>query len=109
LPCITLPDIYTKDEKDVEEEWVPDEDVSTTLRAKILALKVCRNRSLAHASSDKALEISAPVLKMFATLLEHNGSFSAKFSEDEEYAHLGVLGPCEVADRRILARKSSPV
>ena len=73
---------------DAEEEWVIDEDVSTTLQAKILALKVCRNRSLAHASSDKALEISTPVLKMFGTLLEHNGSFSASFSESEEYAIL---------------------
>ena len=72
---------------DAEEEWVLDEDVSPALRAKVLALKVCRNRSLAHGSSDKALEISTPALKMFATLLEHNGSFSAS-SEREEYAYL---------------------
>jgi len=84
--------MYIKDEMDAEEEWLPDEDISATLRAKILSLKVCRNRSLAHASSDKALEISAPVLKMFATLLEHSGSFSASSSESEEYAHLGVCG-----------------
>jgi sister-chromatid-cohesion protein PDS5 len=81
---------------DAEEEWVLDEDVSPTLQAKILALKVCRNRSLAHGSSEKALEISTPVLKMFASLLEHNGSFSASFSEREEYAHILVLDLCEV-------------
>ena len=65
-----------------------DEDVSSTLQAKILALKVCRNRSLAHSSSDKALEISTPALKMFATLLEYDGSFSAHSGEREEYVHL---------------------
>ncbi|KAF8223437.1 cohesin-associated protein Pds5 [Tricholoma matsutake] len=71
-------------EMETEEEWVLEEDVSPILRAKILALKVCRNRSFAHASSEKALEISTPVFKMFATLLEHNGSFSASFSESED-------------------------
>ncbi|KAF5383320.1 hypothetical protein D9615_004981 [Tricholomella constricta] len=78
----TLPDPAQKDDMDVDEEWVADEDVAPTLRAKILVLKVCRYRSLAHASSDKALEISTPVLKMFATLIEHSGSFTGQAGED---------------------------
>lgn len=60
-----------------DEEWAEEEAVSPTLRAKILSLKVCRNRSLAHAASDTALERSKPILKMFTTLLEHSGSFAA--------------------------------
>ena len=56
---------------------MPDE-----LRAKILALKVCRNRCLAHASSEKALEIATPVLKLLATLLEHEGSLNMPVEEE---------------------------
>ena len=32
-----------------------DDDVSDDLRWKLLSLKVCRNRCLAHATSDQAL------------------------------------------------------
>jgi sister chromatid cohesion protein PDS5 len=60
-----------------DEEWAEDDAVSPTQKAKVLSLKVCRNRSLAHASSDTALEVSEPVLKMLVTLLEHSGSFTA--------------------------------
>ncbi|KAJ7839550.1 armadillo-type protein [Mycena olivaceomarginata] len=67
---------------DTEEEWADEADVSDNLRAKILALKVCRNRSLAHADKENALEIATPVLKMLATLLEHGGSFIAESGED---------------------------
>jgi sister-chromatid-cohesion protein PDS5 len=68
---------------------VEDDDVSLNLRAKILSLKVYRNRSLAHASSDAALEISTPVLKMLTTLLDHSGSFTADAAE--EYVPFAAL------------------
>ncbi|KAG5654557.1 hypothetical protein H0H81_000082 [Sphagnurus paluster] len=67
---------------DDDEEWVSDEDISPTLRAKLLALKVCRYRSISQASSENALEISTPVLKMLATLLEYRGSFTEQEQED---------------------------
>ena len=56
------------------EEWVEDEDVPELLRAKVLALKTCRNRCLSHAGSEKAMEIATPVMKLCATLLEQNGT-----------------------------------
>jgi sister chromatid cohesion protein PDS5 len=65
-----------------DEEWTEDDAVSPTQSAKVLSLKVCRNRSLAHASSDTALEISKPVLKMLTTLLEHSGSFTADAGDE---------------------------
>lgn len=64
------------------EEWALDDEVSWNLKAKILSLKVCRNRCLAHASSDAAAEISSPVLKMLTTLLDNNGSFKADAAEE---------------------------
>lgn len=67
---------------DDEEEWSEDADVPPSLQAKILSLKVCRNRSLAHAASDSAVEIFRPVLKMLTALLEHAGSLSAD-ADDE--------------------------
>lgn len=55
---------------------MPDE-----LLVKVLALKVCRNRCLSHALSEQAIEIATPVLKLFATLLEHDGSLGAQVEE----------------------------
>ncbi|KAH9941134.1 armadillo-type protein [Epithele typhae] len=65
------------DSMDIDNsEWEPDERVSYEVRAKILALKVCRNRCLAHAGSESALEIAQPVIRMFSTVLFHDGSFT---------------------------------
>ena len=62
---------------DTEEDWVEDDFMPLELRAKIIALKVCRNRCLAHAESETALEIAQPVMRMFSTILQYEGSFSA--------------------------------
>lgn len=67
---------------DADTEWAEDEDVKPQLRAKILSLKVCRNRCLAHANSETALDVATPVLKMFLTLLEHSGSLQSDISEE---------------------------
>ncbi|KAJ7145311.1 armadillo-type protein [Mycena crocata] len=79
---LMIPTSPLDEDIDMDEEWADESEVSDNLRAKILALKVCRNRSLAHASADNALEIATPVLKMLATLLEHGGSFVAEAGED---------------------------
>ncbi|KIK94536.1 hypothetical protein PAXRUDRAFT_827895 [Paxillus rubicundulus Ve08.2h10] len=65
------------EEMDVDDDWVQDDDMTPLQSARMLALKVCRNRCLANASSETALDIATPVLKMFSTLLEHYGSYSA--------------------------------
>lgn len=72
---------------DSDADWVEDDDVQPRLRARILALKVCRNRCLAHASTDTALEVATPVLKMLSTLLDHAGSYSAD-ATDESVLHV---------------------
>ncbi|KAJ7755342.1 armadillo-type protein [Mycena maculata] len=64
------------------EEWADESEVSDNLRAKILALKVCRYRTLAHAEADTALEIATPVLKMLATLVDYGGSLTEDSGED---------------------------
>jgi sister chromatid cohesion protein PDS5 len=65
-----------------DDEWIEKDNMSPLLRAKLLSLKVCRNRCLAHAESDIALDIATPVLKMFITLLEQSGSLRPN-DEDE--------------------------
>lgn len=55
-------------------EWVDDDKLPPLAKAKILSLKVCRRRCLAHAQLDSALDIANPVLKMFFTLLDNGGS-----------------------------------
>jgi sister chromatid cohesion protein PDS5 len=91
---------------DVENEWFEDDEVPAELRAKILALKVCRNRSLAHASSESALEISTPVLKMLTTLLLNNGSF--KPDSDDECVYLChvvfATAKCRISSPRVMSR-----
>jgi sister-chromatid-cohesion protein PDS5 len=65
------------------EEWADDRtwDMSDNLCAKILALKTCRNRSLAHADKENALEIAMLVLKMLAAPLGHRGLFISESGE----------------------------
>ncbi|KAI6134781.1 armadillo-type protein [Pisolithus croceorrhizus] len=63
------------EDMDVDNDWVNDDDIPPILRARIQALKVCRNRCLAHASSPNAIDIATPALKMFTTLTQHSGSF----------------------------------
>lgn len=67
---------------DTGEEWMEDTEVTPALHAKLLSLKVCRNRCLAHASSETALDIATPVLKMFATLIDNAGSFAPDSGEE---------------------------
>ncbi|KAI0064905.1 cohesin-associated protein Pds5 [Artomyces pyxidatus] len=76
------PSLPDPDDMNNEIEWVDNDDLTPTMRAKILSLKVCRNRCLAHASSDSALDIATPFLKMFITLLEFGGSLKADSEDD---------------------------
>lgn len=60
--------------EDNDDEWAEDSQLNDTGKAKILALKVMHNRCLAHAESDAALDMSAPVFKLLFALLENTGS-----------------------------------
>jgi len=70
------------DEMDVDAEWIEKSDVPPSLSKKIVALKVCRYRCLAHATDDTALDMATPVLRMFFALLEHGGSLHAENEDD---------------------------
>ncbi|TBU45152.1 armadillo-type protein [Dichomitus squalens] len=72
----SAPDV-DEDMMETDEDWLDDERMPIDLRAKILALKVCRNRCIAHAGSETALDIAHPVIRMFSTVLQYEGSFSA--------------------------------
>ena len=67
---------------DTDEEWTEDDDLSPQVRAKLFALKTCRNRCLAHAGDDNALDIAKPVLKMFSTLVVNVGSFTEDANDE---------------------------
>jgi sister-chromatid-cohesion protein PDS5 len=72
---------------DVDAEWIEKSDAPPSLSKKIKALKVCRNRCLAHATSDTALDIATPVLRMLFALLEHGGSLQAENEDELVYLH----------------------
>lgn len=74
---------------DVDDEWGERADVPPSFNKRVLALKVCRNRCLAHAESDSALDIVTPALKMFFALLENGGSLHAE--NDDEFVSLSTL------------------
>jgi sister chromatid cohesion protein PDS5 len=77
-----LQDVMDTDEVD---EWGPDVDVSWLTRAKLLSIKICRNRCIAHGGSGSALDLGNPVLTMLLTLLQHGGSMTEEARD--EYAH----------------------
>ncbi|KAF8970162.1 armadillo-type protein [Flammula alnicola] len=79
---LMVPSPIDPEEEDKEEEWMEDDAVPDELRAKLFALKVCRNRCLAHAATEQALEIATPVLKLLATLVEHDGTLNLEVEED---------------------------
>ncbi|KAF8726601.1 hypothetical protein AX14_007667 [Amanita brunnescens Koide BX004] len=79
---LMVPIEINPDDMETDEEWFEDDEVPDELKAKLLALKVCRNRSLAFGSSDKALDIATPVLKMLASVLENNGSLTPDANEN---------------------------
>ncbi|OBZ77502.1 Sister chromatid cohesion protein pds5 [Grifola frondosa] len=70
------------DQMDTDEEWVEGSAMTPELRAKLLSLKVCRNRCIAHSSAETAVDIARPVLKMFAALIRFNGSFTSEAVDD---------------------------
>ncbi|KAI0689173.1 armadillo-type protein [Cytidiella melzeri] len=74
--------VLDKDAMNTDEEWVEDNQMTPQLQCKLLALKVCRKRCLAHANSDHAMDIAKPVLRMLMTLLQHSGSFSEDAVDD---------------------------
>ena len=59
---------------EVEDEWVSDKDLIPLGEAKVLAIKVCRHRCLAHARSEVAADLAKPVISMLVTLLENGGA-----------------------------------
>jgi len=68
-------------EESADEEWYEEEEVPDELRSKVLALKVIRNRCLARKSSEQALEIATPVLKLLMSLIDFEGSFNEDVEE----------------------------
>ncbi|KAH9985602.1 armadillo-type protein [Russula vinacea] len=79
---LMTPSLRDPDEMDIDAEWVEESDVPPSLSKKIIALKVCRNRCLAHATSDAALDIATPVIRMLFALLEQGGSLRAENEDD---------------------------
>jgi sister chromatid cohesion protein PDS5 len=62
------------------DEWCEDALLPDLTRARILALKLFRHRSISHKDRANALELSTPVLKMLTTVIEQDGALVA----DEE-------------------------
>lgn len=50
-------------------DWEPDENLTPRARAKLAALKLCSNRCVAHATTEGAIQVATPVLKLFLTIL----------------------------------------
>lgn len=79
----------------IDEEWVEEDRLWPELRAKILALKICRNRCIAHARDDNASEIVKPVLKMFLTLVANSGSFTEDANDESAcFLFLFICAKC---------------
>ncbi|KAJ3999568.1 armadillo-type protein [Lentinula boryana] len=81
---LMVPSQLPDDVEDDGEEWVEDDEVSDNLKAKIAALKVLRYRTISHANSKNAIDISTPVLKMLVTVLDRGGSLAGNDAIEED-------------------------
>ncbi|KAJ4463966.1 armadillo-type protein [Lentinula edodes] len=81
---LMVPSLPPDDLEDDGEEWAEDDEVSNNLKAKIAALKILRYRTLTHANSKNAVDISTPVLKMLATILDRGGSLAGNDAVEED-------------------------
>ncbi|PSR74380.1 hypothetical protein PHLCEN_2v9888 [Hermanssonia centrifuga] len=80
---IMAPTPVDEEHMDTDEEWADDVDMTPELQAKVFALKTCRNRCIAQVqTSDSALDVAKPVLRMFTTLLQFSGSFSEDANDE---------------------------
>lgn len=82
-----LQNIKSMDETD---EWASDEEVSDLTTAKIIGIKICRNRCVVHADSETALANASAVLTMLLNILALGGSMDENISD--EY----VIMVCEI-------------
>jgi hypothetical protein len=84
LPVLLINPILTKWFVQEEEgpEWVDDDKLWPELRARIAAVKFCRNRCLAHGGTEGSLVIAEPVLRMLISILFNMGSLAVE-AEDE--------------------------
>ncbi|KIK70195.1 hypothetical protein GYMLUDRAFT_150761 [Collybiopsis luxurians FD-317 M1] len=81
---LMVPSLPPTNQEDDGEEWAEDDEVSENLKAKVVALKLLRYRSMAHAYSKNAIEIATPVLKMFTTILLRVGSVAGDDDVQED-------------------------
>ncbi|TFK49359.1 hypothetical protein OE88DRAFT_1646400 [Heliocybe sulcata] len=79
---LMAPTSLSSNAQEEADEWVSDENLTPELRSKLLSIKIYRNRCLAHASSESALDVATPVVKMLITLLEHDGSLKGDTQDD---------------------------
>ncbi|KAF9068921.1 armadillo-type protein [Rhodocollybia butyracea] len=81
---LMVPNLPPLDIEDDGEEWAEDDEISNNLKARIVALKVLRYRTISHANSKNAVDISTPVFRMLATILDHGGSLSGNDAVEED-------------------------
>lgn len=52
-----------------DDNWIPDEELNDSNRARISALKVLVNRCIAYADSPEAGKVSSPIFKLLWQLM----------------------------------------
>ncbi|KIJ30528.1 hypothetical protein M422DRAFT_36533 [Sphaerobolus stellatus SS14] len=75
-------DAMEVDEDETLEEWSPDSGVSALTKAKLLSIKICRNRCIAHGKSEFAKDVGGPVIKILVAILQNNGAVKDDVVED---------------------------
>lgn len=81
----------SEEDKDLQEEWCPDSEVTSLTKSKLLSIKICRNRCIIHGKSDSAREVGNPVLKMLLALLANSGSMTDNAPDEYVNLHSAVM------------------
>lgn len=62
---------------DDEDEWVEEEDLSARAKAKLVSLKLCRNRCISHVKTKTAEENATPVVNLLLSILTKRGTYAS--------------------------------
>jgi sister-chromatid-cohesion protein PDS5 len=71
----------TSVQDDSQEEWVPEEELETLDRAKLLGLRICTHRALGLARHADAVEIAKPTFDLIASVFANDGQINEQTGE----------------------------
>ena len=72
----------TDEDDERSDEWCEDSEISPLAKAKLLSIKICRNRCVVHGKSEYAKDVAKPVLDLLFSILRNTGAVTPEVIEE---------------------------